>query len=85
MTTFAVDPGGRVLWCLRRRLSDVRCVIYAGAVGAEVHVLQERDLVLKEQFATEAIAVLWASEYRARLEQQGWRDSPADCSPSSAA
>jgi hypothetical protein len=48
-------------------------------------VLQERDLVLKEQFASEEIAVRWAAEYRARLEQQGWRDSPEDCSPSSAA
>jgi len=85
VNTFAVDPGGRVLWCLRRRASDVRCVIYPGAGAAEVRVLQERDLVLKEQFTSEEIAVLWAAEYRARLEQQGWRDSPEDCSPSSAA
>lgn len=85
MTTFAVNPGARVLWCLRRRASDVRCVMYSGAGAAEVHVLQERDLVLKEQFPSEASAVLWAAEYRARLEGQGWHDSPQDCSPSSAA
>jgi len=85
VTRFAVDPGARVLWCLRRRASDVRCVVYAGAGAVEVHVLQERDLVLKELFPNESSAVLWAAEYRARLEQQGWHDSPQDCSPSSAA
>ena len=84
MSTFTVDHDGRVLWCLRRRVSDIRCVVYAVAGGAEVHVLQERDLVLKEGFATEAAAVLWAGAYRTRLEQRGWRDSPEDCSPSSA-
>jgi len=83
--TFAVDPGARVLWCLRRRASDVRCVIYTGSGGAEVHVLQERDLVLKEQFWTEAAAVRWADAYRIRLEQRGWHGGPEDHSPSSAA
>jgi hypothetical protein len=82
---FTVDPDGRVLWCLRRRVSDIRCVVYVVAGGAEVHVLQERDLVIKEGFATEAAAVLWADTYRTRLEQRGWRDSPQDCSPPSAA
>lgn len=85
MSTFTVDSGGRVLWCLRRRVSDIRCVVFVVAAGAEVHVLQERDLVLKERFPTESAAVLWAAAYRARLEQRGWRDSPEDCSPSSAA
>ena len=85
MSTFTVDHDGRVLWCLRRRVSDIRCVVYVAAGGAEAHVLQERDLVLKEGFATEAAAVLWAGAYRTRLEQRGWRDSPQDCSPSSAA
>jgi hypothetical protein len=85
VSTFTVDHDGRVLWCLRRRVSDIRCVVYVVAGGAEVHVLQERDLVLKEELATEAAAVLWAGVYRTRLEQRGWRDSRQDCSPSSAA
>jgi hypothetical protein len=85
VSTFSVDHDGRVLWCLRRRVSDIRCVVYVGVGGVEVHVLQERDLVLREEFPTEAAAVVWAGAYRSRLEQRGWRDSPEDCSPSSAA
>ena len=85
MTTFTVDPGARVLWCLRRRAADVRCVVFVGQGMVEVHVLQERDLVLKELFATESAAVSWADEYRARLKQQGWGDSPERRSPWSAA
>ena len=63
----------------------MRCVVYVAPAAAEVQILQERDLVLKELFPSEAAAVSWADEYRGRLKQQGWHDSPADCSPSSAA
>jgi len=85
LTTFTVDPGARILWCLRRRAADVRCVVFVSPAAVEVQILQERDLVLKEMFPTESAAMSWASEYRDRLEQQGWRLSPEDCSPSSAA
>ena len=85
MHTFTVDPGGRILWCLRRRVSDVRCVLYVGSAAADVQILQERDPVLTERFPNEASALRWAEEYRDRLLQQGWRRSPQDCSPSSAA
>jgi hypothetical protein len=85
VTTFTVDPGARVLWCLRRRASDVRCVVFVGPGTVEVRVLQERDLVLKELFPTELAAVGWADEYRDRLKRQGWHDSPDHRSPSSAA
>ena len=54
MSTFDVEPGARVLWCLRRRASDVRCVLYATGVPVEVHIVQDRDLVLKEIFPAEA-------------------------------
>lgn len=85
VSTFTVDPGARVLWCLRRRASDVRCVVYVAPAAAEVQILQERDLVLKELFPSEAAAVSWADEYRGRLKQQGWHDSPEERSPWSAA
>jgi hypothetical protein len=85
VTTFTVDPGSRVLWCLRRRASDVRCVLYAKAVPVEVRIVQERDLVLKEVFPAETFARAWAEEYKRRLQQHGWRLRPEDCSPSSAA
>jgi hypothetical protein len=74
-----------VLWCLRRRASDVRCVLLTHAMPIEVHVLQDRDLVLKEMFTAEWAALHWASAYAERLKQHGWRDSPARRSPSSAA
>ena len=72
MSIFDVEPGARVLWCLRRRASDVRCVLYAIGVPVEVHIVQDRDLVLKEIFPAEDFA-------------NGWRPHPEDCSPSSAA
>jgi hypothetical protein len=60
-------------------------VLCTGAKPVEVQVLQDRDLVLKERFAEESAAIEWAHEYGERLRKQGWRDSPEDCSPSSAA
>ena len=70
-----VQPGARVLWCLRRRLSDVRCVMYAEGLPIEVQVLQDRDVVLTEVFPEESLALRWAQVYGDRLKQQGWHDS----------
>ena len=85
MQTDAPEPGARVLWSLRRRKTDVRCVLWMEGERVEVHVLQERDLILKERFADEWSAVTWAKEYETRLKQHGWNDSPQENSPSSAA
>ena len=85
MSAYTVDPGARVLWCLRRRTSDVRCVLYGGAAPVEVRVLQDREMVIKEVFEEEWLALNWAREYGNRLKKHGWRDSPEDCTPSSAA
>jgi hypothetical protein len=71
-----VQPGARVLWCLRRRTSDVRCVLISGGVPVEVQVLQDRDVVLKELFQEEWLAERWARAYEDRLRGQGWHDSP---------
>lgn len=78
MSIFNVQPGARVLWCLRRRKSDVRCVLYASTMPVEVHVVQDRDVVLTEVFQEEWIALNWARAYSDRLRQQGWYDSPGD-------
>jgi hypothetical protein len=66
-----------VLWCLRRRTTDVRCVMYPAGVPVEVQVLQDRDVVLTELFQEEWLATSWAKAYGERLRQQGWQDSPA--------
>jgi hypothetical protein len=79
------DPGARVLWCLRRKRSDVRCVLFSMAVPIEVQILQDTDLVLKEPFFDEWSALDWSRAYHDRLIAQGWRECPAGCSPSSAA
>jgi hypothetical protein len=71
-----VEPEGRVLWCLRRRASDIRCVLYPKALPVEVQVLQDRDVVLTELFPEEWLALNWASAYGDRLKEQGWRDVP---------
>ena len=77
------DPRARVAWCLRRRLSDVRCVIYCTTVPVEVHIVQDRDVVLKETFATAQGALAWAREYGDQLQRHGWQARPNDHSPSS--
>ena len=81
MSSFDVEPGARVLWCLRRRASDVRCVLYARGVPVEVHIVQDRDLVLKEIFPAESFATAWAEEYCQRLQHHGWRPVPKTVPP----
>jgi len=77
LNIYTVQPGARVLWCLRRRKSDVRCVIFPHVLPVEVQVLQDRDVVLTELFAEEWLALNWARVYADRLKQQGWQDSPS--------
>jgi hypothetical protein len=66
-----------VLWCLRRRASDIRCVLYPSSMPIEIQVLQDRDVVLTEVFVEEWLAMNWAKAYGERLKQQGWQESPA--------
>lgn len=73
VSTYTVQPGARVLWCLRRRVSDVRCVIYPTGMPVEVQVIQDRDVVLTELFQEEWLALNWAQAYAERLKQQGWQ------------
>jgi hypothetical protein len=73
-----VQPGARLLWCLRRRKTDVRCLIFPEALPVEIHVLQDRDIVLTECFQEEWIAMDWARIYGERLKAQGWSESPGD-------
>jgi hypothetical protein len=82
---YTVAPGARILWCLRRRSTDVRCVLCAGGRPAEVLILQDRDAVLRETFPEESAALAWAREYADSLRARGWRDRPEDHFPSSAA
>ena len=77
MSIYTVQPGARMLWCLRRRATDVRCILYPNGMPVEVQVVQDRDVVLTELFQEEWLALNWAQAYCARLKQQGWQDSPA--------
>lgn len=76
MSTFTAAPGSRVLWCLRRRSSDIRCVLFPDSMPIEILVLQDRDIVLREVFPEEWLALSWAKAYGERLRQQGWQESP---------
>ena|SRR5689334_19323133 len=76
VTTYTVQPGARMLWCLRRRSTDVRCILYPNEMPVEVHVLQDRDVVLTGLFQEEWLALNWARAYCERLKLQGWNDSP---------
>ena len=77
MSTYTVQPGARLLWCLRRRACDVRCVIYPNGMPVEVQVIQDRDVVLTELFQEEWLALNWSRAYLARLKEQGWQESPS--------
>ena len=83
MSKYTVEPGARLLWCLRRTTSDIRCVLCPHLAPIEVHVLQDRDLVIREVFTDDSAALSWATAYGDRLRQHGWRESPE--APSSAA
>ena len=78
MSNNAVQPGARVLWCLRRRTTDVRCLLYAHILPVEVHVMHDRDVVLTELFQDEKLAMEWAKAYGDRLRGRGWFDTPHD-------
>ena len=73
--SLVVQPGARVLWCLRRSRSDIRCVVYPDAMPIEVQILQDRDVVLREQFPEERLALGWAGAYREQLKRHGWHEA----------
>jgi hypothetical protein len=70
-----------VLWCLRRRTSDIRCVLFPELKPIAVQILQDRDLVLTEVFPEEWLAVTWARAYGDRLKAQGWVEKPGALAP----
>jgi hypothetical protein len=72
----SVHPGARVVWCLRRRATDVRCIVYGHGIPVEVHVLHDRDIIVTEIFQEEWMALEWARVYGDRLRVQGWCDTP---------
>jgi hypothetical protein len=65
-----------MLWCLRRRTADVRCILVPNGMPVAVHVVQDRDIVLTELFQEEWLALNWAKAYAERLKEHGWHDSP---------
>jgi hypothetical protein len=72
----AVQPGARVVWCLKRRTTDVQCLVFGHGMPVEARVLHGRDVVVTEIFQEEWMALKWARAYRERLRAQGWKDVP---------
>ena len=77
----AVQPGARVVWCLKRRTTDVRCVVMAQAVPVELQVFHGPEIIVSEVFQEEWMALKWARAYRDRLRAQGWEDVPGEAAP----
>jgi hypothetical protein len=71
-----VHSSARVVWCLKRRATDVRCVLVSDGVPAEIRVVHGPDVIATEVFEAEWMALEWARAYRQRLYAQGWRDVP---------
>ena len=82
MANYAVQPGARVVWCVKRRATDVRCIVMSQAVPVEVHVMHGPDIIVSEIFQEEWMALKWARAYRERLRAQGWQDVPEGPAPS---
>ena len=76
MANYAVQPGARVVWCMKRRTTDVRCVVFSHGMPVEVRVVHGEDVVLTEMFQEEWMAMNWARAYKDRLRVQGWHDVP---------
>jgi len=71
---YAVQPGARVVWCLKRRATDVKCVVMPRGMPVELHVVHGTEVVVSEMFEEEWMALKWARAYRDRLRAQGWDD-----------
>ena len=81
MADYAAQPGARVVWRMRRRTTDVRCVLLSSGMPVEVQVVHGGDVVLTQMFQEEWMAMNWARAYGERLRAQGWGDvveTPAD-------
>ena len=72
----SVQPGARVVWCLKRRATDVRCVVMSHGVPVELQVVHGLDVIVSEVFQEEWMALKWARANRERLRAQGWQDVP---------
>jgi hypothetical protein len=72
----SVQHGARVVWCLKRRTTDVRCVVLGPGMPVEVQIVHGGDVVVTEIFQEEWMALKWARAYRERLRAQGWNDVP---------
>ena len=66
------------MWCMKRRATDVRCVVFGHGMPVEVQVVHGRDIVLTEMFQEEWMALNWARAYKERLRAQGWNDVPEE-------
>jgi hypothetical protein len=48
--------------------------MYADGLPVEVQIFQDRDIIVREVFPEERLAVGWARLYGDRLKQQGWQE-----------
>ena len=76
MSNDVVQPSARVVWCLKRRTTDVQCLVLGHGMPVEIRVVHGRDVVVTEVFQEEWMALKWARAYRERLRAQGWNDVP---------
>jgi CheY-like chemotaxis protein len=67
-----------VLWCLRGHGRDVRCLRQKTRAGFELRVLWGDELFLTETFREPEHLATRAEEFRATLENRGWKRLRAD-------
>lgn len=69
------DQRETLLWSLRAKRSVAKCVLCTSATRAELLILQDDDVTIRERFPDEDGAIRRARALREGLVGRGWRDA----------
>ena len=67
------EPKEALLWSLRAKRSTAKCVLSTTPHAAELLILQDEEVAIRERFPDEDIARVRARALREGLLQRGWR------------
>ena len=68
------EHGTTILWRLRAKRSVAKCVLSVHPAVAELLILQDEELAIREPFPDQDTACLRAQALHDALVERGWRD-----------